>query len=85
MPNKLYTKLEENTELKLSTSYSVVSYTSHNCNYVFSYADIDECSTNSHSCDINMVCNNTVGSYACARKAGYIGRPCKGVQDSLGF
>ena len=28
------------------------------------FSDIDECSTNSHSCDVNAVCSNTMGSYA---------------------
>ena len=36
-------------------------------------ADIDECSTNSHSCDVNAVCSNNVGSYAYACKPGFTG------------
>ena len=42
--------------------------------------DIDECSTNSHSCDVNAVCSNTVGLYVCACKAGYSsdGNTCTG-------
>ena len=39
----------------------------------FFFLDIDECSTNSHSCDVNAVCSNNVGSYACSCKAGYTG------------
>ena len=35
--------------------------------------DTDECSSNSHSCDINAVCTNTPGSYSCACVAGYSG------------
>ena len=35
--------------------------------------DIDECSSNSHSCDANAVCNNTRGSYNCSCKPGFSG------------
>ena len=35
--------------------------------------DIGECSSNSHSCDVNAVCNNTRGSFTCACKLGYSG------------
>ena len=44
------------------------------------YPDIDECSANTHSCDVNAMCSNTLGSYACACKVGYLGdgRKCTG-------
>ena len=35
--------------------------------------DLDECTTNSHTCDVNAVCQNTVGSHTCSCKAGYTG------------
>ena len=43
-------------------------------------SDIDECSSNSHSCDVNAVCNNTRGFYTCACKPGYSGdgKNCSG-------
>ena len=45
------------------------------------FSDIDECSTKSYSCDVNAVCSNTVGSYACPCTAGYTGdgRTCNGT------
>ena len=47
--------------------------------------DIDECSTNSHSCDVNAVCSNTVGLYVCACKEGYSGdgNTCTGELSCL--
>ena len=43
--------------------------------------DVDECSTNSHSCDVNAVCSNIRGSYTCKCKAGYSGdgKTCSGM------
>ena len=43
--------------------------------------DVDECSTNSHSCHVNAVCSNIRGSYTCKCKAGYSGdgKTCSGM------
>jgi len=35
--------------------------------------DIDECSTGTNDCDVNAICTNTIGSYSCKCKPGYIG------------
>ena len=45
------------------------------------FLDLDECTTGSHSCDVNSVCQNTVGSYKCSCNAGYTGdgKPCNGI------
>ena len=56
----------------------MVSLTVAQLTFIHSYSfnlvlDIDECSSNSHSCDANAVCNNTRGSYTCACKLGYSG------------
>ena len=42
--------------------------------------DRDECSSNTHSCDVNAVCSNTNGSYNCVCKAGFSGdgKSCHG-------
>ena len=49
-------------------------------------ADLDECDTNSHDCDRNANCRNTVGSYKCTCKAGYAGdgKNCSGKNSTLG-
>ena len=35
--------------------------------------DVDECTTNSHNCNANAECTNTVGSFTCACNSGYSG------------
>ena len=53
------------------------------------FADIDECSTNSHSCDVNAACSNVQGSYTCTCQVGYSGdgKTCtgKGLQKHFFF
>ena len=46
-------------------------------------ADLDECNTNTHNCDVNADCLNTVGSHSCTCKAGYTGdgQTCSGKKQ----
>ena len=46
--------------------------------------DLDECATNSHTCDVNAVCQNTAGSHTCSCKAGYTGdgKTCYGKLEN---
>ncbi|XP_073250982.1 uncharacterized protein [Porites lutea] len=44
-----------------------------NCYNYTCFTDLDECTTNSHICDVNAVCQNTAGSHTCSCKAGYTG------------
>ena len=54
-------------------------------NVVFiSFSDLDECTTQTHNCDANADCINTVGSYSCKCNAGYTGdgRTCSGKRQT---
>ena len=44
----------------------------------------DECTTNSHTCDVNAFCQNTAGSHTCSCKAGYtgVGTTCSGKLEN---
>ena len=48
-------------------------------------SDLDECVTGSYACDLNAVCQNTVGSYTCSCKAGYTGdeETCQGEMFTI--
>ena len=67
--------------------YGNVDIKDHGTDVCFSenFLDIDECSTNSHSCHINATCSNMQGSYKCACKAGYLGngKTCTGKRLPL--
>ena len=59
-------------------SWQINVYDESDSSYTLSV--IDECITNHHSCDVNAICQNTVGSYNCSCKPGYSGdgRKCFG-------
>ena len=44
------------------------------------FPDIDDCSSGEHNCSHVAMCNNTIGSYNCICKEGYVGdgRNCSG-------
>ena len=39
----------------------------------FHQVDVNECTTDAHSCNVNAYCNNTNGSYNCTCNPGYSG------------
>lgn len=42
--------------------------------------DVDECSASVSACDVNAICQNTIGSYQCSCVNGYAGggKTCHG-------
>ena len=48
--------------------------------YVYTYQDINECTTGASDCDPNADCKDKVGSYECHCKTGYKGdgKTCTG-------
>ncbi|XP_077969047.1 uncharacterized protein LOC120326188 [Styela clava] len=45
--------------------------------------DVNECQEGSHVCDSNAICINTLGSYRCKCKVGYVGngRECRDINE----
>ena len=45
------------------------------------FLDVDECSDNSHNCDTQATCANTIGSFTCTCNDGYEGdgTTCSGI------
>ncbi len=41
--------------------------------YIGLFADLDECQSGEHNCDVNSYCNNTFGSFNCTCLQGYVG------------
>ena len=41
--------------------------------FLSTLSDIDECTTDTHTCDENADCSNTVGSFTCSCRSGYSG------------
>ncbi len=50
----------------------------------FSLLDIDECTEDTHDCDVDASCYNTPGSFNCACNGGYSGNGtyCNGKKDN---
>ena len=49
-------------------------------NDIFSLADVNECAT-MNDCDMNAVCNDTIGNFTCTCNDGYTGNgfSCTGM------
>ena len=45
------------------------------------FLDMDECGLGTHTCSVDGICTNNIGSYTCRCKAGFSGngRICTGI------
>ena len=68
--------LSRQTQIKSIVFFS--SYRHRRVNDIhFVVSDIDECLNETHGCDVNAECNNTLGSYKCTCKDGFQGNGTK--------
>ena len=61
----------------------VISYTLNFSRPELAFADINECTEDTNSCDSNASCINTIGSYNCTCNFGFQGdgRNCTGMYN----
>ena len=64
---------------KIYYNISIFKYHIFEIKQASNFADIDECSTGSHSCGLNTRCINLPGTYSCPCKTGFAVNPLRNV------
>ena len=63
------------------TISSLSHFTLHSLHQLFFFLDIDECAIGTSNCDMNALCQNSIGSFTCTCNVGYMGNgiTCSGM------